>query len=139
MEELAAGLVDAFVGVRAEEVALGLKKVGGKAGRAVAVVVGEGGAEGRRRHAALGGERNDLAPVRLRRLECLVEVGVEQEVHEVGVPGVGLGDLLEERGADDAAAPPDLRDLPEVELPAVFLLRLAHQLEALGVGAIFEQ
>jgi hypothetical protein len=85
VEELAAGLVGALVGVRAEVVALGLEQVGRQAGRAVAVVVGRARAERRRGHAALGGERDDLAPVRLRLLDGLVEVRIEQQVREVGL------------------------------------------------------
>jgi hypothetical protein len=41
-KNLPRGWSDALVGVRAEVVALGLEEVGGKAGGAVAVVVGEG-------------------------------------------------------------------------------------------------
>src|SRR5436853_3215075 len=46
MEELAARLVDAFVSMGAEVVALSLQQVRGKTFGAVAVVEGEGGAEG---------------------------------------------------------------------------------------------
>ena len=84
VEELAAGLVDALVGVGAEVVALGLQQVGGQALAAVAVV------EGQR-----GGERR--APARPPSTACATtrrqevwqrsitsgEVGVEQQVAEV--------------------------------------------------------
>ncbi len=46
VKHLAFGLVEALVGVGAEEVALGLEEVRGEAGGAVAVVVAEAGAEG---------------------------------------------------------------------------------------------
>jgi len=49
------------------------------------------------------------------------------------VPGIGLGNLLQESGADDTAAAPDLGDLAEIKRPVVFLLRGAHELEALRI------
>ena len=70
-------------------------------------------------------------------LDLVVEIGVEQEVYEVGVACVGVGDFLEEAGADDAAAAEDGGDFGEVEFPVVFFLGFAHELEALGVGADF--
>ena len=53
VEELAARLVDALVGVGAEVVALGLQQVRGQPSRAVAVEEGERGRERRRRDAGL--------------------------------------------------------------------------------------
>ena len=78
---------------------------------------------------------DDLAPVGLALLDLLVEIRIEQQVHQARFLRVGVGDLLEEAGADDAAAAPDAGDRREIELPVVFLLGLAHELEALGVGA----
>src|SRR5690606_41750227 len=71
VEELSTLLVDALVGVGAEVIALGLEQVGREAVGAVAVVVGQGAAERRHADAALGGERDDLAPVFLRLLNRL--------------------------------------------------------------------
>ena len=64
----------------AEVVTLSLEQVGGEAGAAVAVVVGEGAAEGRSRDAVFGGEGDDFAPTVLGVLNRLVEVRVEEEV-----------------------------------------------------------
>ena len=80
-------------------------------------------------------EGDDLAPVLLRLLDGLLEVRVEQQVIQRALLGEGFGDLLEEARADDATTAPDLGDLTEVELPLVLVLGLAHELEALGVGA----
>src|ERR1051325_9538350 len=55
VEELAAGPVDALVGVSAEVVALGLEQVGGEPRRAVAVEVGQRAREGRRGDPVAGG------------------------------------------------------------------------------------
>src|SRR4051812_46082590 len=135
VEELSARLVQTLVGVRAKVVALGLEQVGGQTGRAVTVVVRKGGAERRRRHATLGCERNNLAPIFLRLFHRLVEVGIKEQIGEVRIAGIGLGDLLQKGRANDTTAAPDLRDLAEVESPVVFLLRGAHELKALGVRA----
>jgi len=59
VEEFAAGLVDAFVGVGAEEVALALEEVLGEAFGAVAVVVGEGAGEAGHGDAVFGTEGDD--------------------------------------------------------------------------------
>src|SRR5699024_3635101 len=47
---------------------------------------------------------------------------------------VGLGDAVEEAGADDAAAAPDPRHRAEVDVPAVLLRAGCDLVEALGVG-----
>ena len=62
VEELAARLVDALVGVRAEEVALRLQQIRGQPRGAVAVVEGQRGGEGRRGNAELDGVDDGLAP-----------------------------------------------------------------------------
>ena len=134
VEELAARMVDALVGVGAEEVALALQQVGGEFFRAIAVVVGQRAAHAGSGHALQRGGGDDLAPLRLELVDLALEVRIEQQVGEFAVAFEGLGDLLQEDGADDAAAAENLGDFSEVERPVVFLLRLAHELEALGVG-----
>lgn len=57
-----ARLLQQFVRVRAEVVALGLDQVGGQNGRSVAVVEGESGAEGGRRDAELDCRSDHRAP-----------------------------------------------------------------------------
>src|SRR5438105_3524502 len=85
VEELSTRLVGALVRMCTEEVTLRLQQVGREARRTVAVVVGEGGAEGRHRHAAFGGEGDHLAPAFLRIPDGLGEVWVEEQVCEAGV------------------------------------------------------
>ena len=126
VEELAARRVDALVGVRAEVIALGLEEVGGEPRRAVAVEVGQRAAEGGHGDAVPHRERHDLAPgVLAARRSARLKYGSSIRFTRPGFAAVGLGDLLEEARADDAAAAPDGGDLAEVELPVVLLLRLA--------------
>src|ERR1035441_2640002 len=53
VEELAARLIDAFISMRAEEIALGLQEVSGQARGAISVEERQRGGEGRRGHAIL--------------------------------------------------------------------------------------
>src|SRR5580698_5797053 len=62
VEELAAGLVDALVSVRAEEIALRLEKIGGQALGAIAVKERERRGKCRSRHAELDGMHERFAP-----------------------------------------------------------------------------
>ncbi len=62
------------------KVALGLQEIGGEAFGAVAVIVAEGGAEGRHSHAVFDGGLNGVAPVRLRFADNIAEVGIEDQV-----------------------------------------------------------
>ena len=98
VEELAARLVDALVGVGAEVVALGLEQVGGQALGAVAVVEGERGGEGGRGHADLDGVDDGLAPACLVLVHSAREEIVEQQVGEVGILVEGGLDVAEEDG-----------------------------------------
>ncbi len=123
VEELAFGFVQALVGVGTEEVALGLEEVGGEAFGAVAVVVAEGGRERGNRDAVEGGDAHHFAPALLGLAEHVLEERVEHEVRELRVGAVGIGDAVEEAGADDATATPDGGDAAEVEAP---VLLLAH-------------
>src|SRR5687768_17026187 len=133
VEELPPRRVHALVGVGAEVIALRLEEVRRQPRRSVAVEVGQRAAEGRHGDAVPYRERHDLAPGVLARRQRPLEIGSEHQIHEAGVTAVGLGDLLEEARANDAAATPDGGDGAEVERPVVFLLRLRHELEALGI------
>lgn len=61
------------------------------------------------------------------------EVG-EQKVVEVGIGAVGVCDVFEEDGADNAATTPHEGDGRLVQLPAVLLGGLLDEHETLGVG-----
>lgn len=121
-------------GVGTEVVTLGLQQVGREVLGAVAVVEAEGSAEGRERDTPEGGLANNVSPAALSVVDGLVEEVVEQEVLEVGVVAVSVGDVLEEDGADDAATTPHEGNGGLVQLPAVLLGSLLDEHEALGVG-----
>lgn len=121
-------------GVGTEVVTLGLEQVGGQVLGAVAVVEAEGGGEGGSRNTPEGSLADDVTPAGLGVVNGLVEEVVEEEVLEVGVVAVSLGDVLEEDGADDAATTPHEGDGGLVELPLVLLGGVLDEHEALGVG-----
>ena len=106
-------------GVGTEVVTLGLEHVGWEVLGSETVVEGERGGEGwcwDTPESTLG---DDVTPAWLRLVDGLVEEVVEQQVLEVWVGAVGLGDVLEENRADDAATTPHQGDLGLLELPAV--------------------
>ena len=108
-------------GVGTEVVTLGLEEVGGEVLGTVTVVEGQSGAEAGSGDTPLGALGDNVSPALLCVVDGLVEEVVEEKVLEVGVVAVGLSDILEEDGADDAATAPHEGDLGLVELPAVLL------------------
>lgn len=108
-------------GVGAKVVALGLEEVGGEVLAAETVVEGEGGAEGRSGDTPESTLGDNVPPAVLCLVDGRVEEVVKEEVLEVGVAAVRLGDVLQEDGADDAATTPHERNLGLVELPLVHL------------------
>src|SRR5687767_14479596 len=77
VEKGAARLIDAFVGVRAEVVALRLQEVGRQLRGTIAVVIGQSSHQCRSGNAGLGSEGNHHAPVGLTFVDVLLEVGIE--------------------------------------------------------------
>ena len=121
--------------VGAKVVALRLQQVCRQVLGAVAVVEAECGAEGRGRDAPQRALADGVAPARLRLVDGLIEEIVEQQVLQVRVLAVRGRDVLEEDGADDAAATPHKSDRGFVELPAVFLGGLWR--DSLGESELF--
>ena len=108
-------------GVGTEVVTLRLQQVGGEVLGAVSVVEAQSGAESRGGDTPEGTLGDNVAPAVLGGVDGVVEEVVEEKVLEVGVAAVGLGDVLKEDGADDAATTPHEGDLGLLELPAVLL------------------
>lgn len=127
MNVLALGVLLAGVlGLDAESVGtkvitLGLEKVGGEVLGAETVKEGKGGGECRSGDSPKSTLGDNVTPSWLCGVDGLVEEVVKEQVLEVWVGAVRLGDVLEEDGADDAASTPHEGDLRLLELPAVLL------------------
>lgn len=121
-------------GVGTEVVTLSLQQVGGQVLGAVAVVEAEGSSEGGQRNTPQSRLADDVTPARLGLVNSVGEELVEEQVLELGVVAVGVGDVLQEDGADNAATTPHKGNGGLVELPAVLLGRVLDEHEALGVG-----
>jgi hypothetical protein len=134
MEHHTFGFVGALVGVGSKEVALGLEEIRGEAGGAVAVVVAEAGAEGRDRDAVQRRDADYFTPVLLGLAEYVFEERIEHEIGEAGVGAVGVGDPIEEAGANDATATPDGGDATEIEAPVFLLAHGFDEIETLCVA-----
>ncbi len=124
VEPLATGSVDTLVGVSAKVVALGLDQIGGDTGAAVAIEIGQGSAHGRCGDAQVDGRAHDFTPVGLAAGDGILEEGSDQQIGQVGISTIGVGDVVEEHRSDDAARPPDAGDLAVVQSVAIFLLSL---------------
>mmetsp|Transcript_2797 Transcript_2797/g.6129 ORF Transcript_2797/g.6129 Transcript_2797/m.6129 type:complete len:471 (-) Transcript_2797:146-1558(-) len=127
--------ISPLVGVAAKEVALGLDQVGRQAGTAVGVKVSKGGGDAGDGHAGRDGLPCHAPPGRLALGQLLREEGVDQEVGEGGVALVGLADVVQEAGADNAAALPDPGQSSQVDVPVLLLALGLDDVHALGVAA----
>lgn len=107
--------------VGTEVVTLGLEEVGRELLGTVTVVEAKGSAESRSGDTPEGTLADNVSPASLGVVDSLVEEVIEQEVLEVGVFAVSVGDILQENGADNAATTPHEGNGRLVELPAVFL------------------
>src|SRR4051812_13266766 len=85
VEELAGGLIEPLVGVRAEEIALSLEQIRRKTIGTVAIEVGKRGAESRRGHPSLDRGADGLAPIGLRPDQDVAEEGRQDEVFQSGI------------------------------------------------------
>ena len=102
---------------------------------AVAVVIRERGRQRGDGHAGLDGEGDEAAPRRRAPRELAGDGGVEEERRQPRVAAVGGVDVVEDAGADDAAAAPDRREIGEVEAPAVLATRRLQVRHPLRVRA----
>ncbi|KAI6770536.1 hypothetical protein HG530_005165 [Fusarium avenaceum] len=121
-------------GVGTEVVTLSLEEVGGEVLGAVTVEPRQSGGEGGSRDTKEGSLGNDVSPAGLSLVDGLVEEVVEEKVLELRLLTVGVGNVLEEDGSDDAATSPHEGDGRLVELPVELASGLLHEHEALGVG-----
>lgn len=111
-------------------VPLCLEQVGWQVSGPVAVVEAEGCTERGCRDPPQSPLAHDVPPTILGVVDSLVEEIVEQEVLQVGILPIRLGDVFEEHGADDATATPHQSDGGLVQLPPVFFSRLTQRRSA---------
>ena len=116
-------------GMSTEVITLSLEEVGGKVLAAVAVIETQGGAESRSGNTPLSTLGHDVSPSGLSLVDGILEEVAEQEVLEIGVLAVGLRDVLEEDGPDDATASPHQSDGWLVQFPAILFggLKLSQE------------
>src|SRR5919199_6897381 len=129
--------VEAFVGMGAEVVALGLGKIGRKTRAAVGVEISQRSAQSRDRDARGYRSLNHAAPAVLPLGNRSPEIVVEQQVRQLGIPAEGGSYIVEKDGADNTAGAPDRRDRAEVKPVVIRLRRRAEQCHPLGIGAYF--
>src|SRR5256714_13375881 len=109
-----AGLVDAFVGVGAEEIALRLQQIGRQTRRSVAIEITERRGKGGNRNTELDGMGNGDSPVVLGILEDVGEIGIEHEIVQRAIAFVSVDDAVQKFRADYATAAPNGGDVAEV-------------------------
>src|SRR5688572_29889816 len=96
MEKFAARLVEPFVSVGAEVVALRLQQVRGQPSAPVAIEVGQCGAHARNGNAGLHCGDYDAPPCGLSAGDGLVEERVKQQIDQLVIAVKGLLDVAEE-------------------------------------------
>jgi hypothetical protein len=92
--------------VSTKVVTLRLKEIGREVLGTVTIIPAKRGAEGRERNTPQSTFADDVSPARLCLVDGLIEEVVEEQVFEIRVVAVGLGDILEEDRSNDAAATP---------------------------------
>src|SRR5438093_11409727 len=129
-----AGLVDSFVRVRTEEIALRLQEVCRQPSRPITVEVSERCGKCRNRDAVFNGSCYRNAPVALRLSDGSREITVEQKVVERRVAMISLDDAGEKFRANNAGAPPDGGANAEGEVPLGFPASRTTRLTSLRVS-----
>lgn len=120
--------INALISMRTEIVTLCLDQVRRQNSGAVAVVIGNSSGEGRHRDTVLYCVSDDIAQRLLVVIGNLLEVRSQQQVSDLRIFGISIGDFLQELRTDDAASTENLRDFTVVQIPVV-LFRRCTQLE----------
>src|SRR6202035_112303 len=126
-------LVDSFVGMGSEVVALRLKQVRRQTLLAITIEIRQGCAECRNGDPCLNRDRNRVAPICLVSLEQRAKERVEHEVLQLWAPVECFFDPIQEFGPNDAAASPNGCDVAEVQRPVVVFTGGGEQSEPLGI------
>src|ERR1035437_8425929 len=137
VKELAARLVHALVGVRAEVIALRLQQVRRQPRAAIAVEERQRRHERRHGDSRLHSLSDHPPPGCLAALDHATEILIQQQVAQIRFGRKRSLDLAQECAADDAARAPHHGDFAIVQIPLVFLRRLAQHHEPLRVADDF--
>ena len=125
--------------MRTEIVTLCLDQVRRQNSGAVAVIIGNRSGEGRNRDTVLYRVSDDIAQRLLVVIGDLLEVRSQQQVSDLRIFGISIGDFLQELRTDDAASTENLRDFALVQIPVVLFRRRTQLREALSVRNDFAQ
>src|ERR1035437_8702714 len=134
VEEFAARLVHALVGVRAEVIALRLQQVRRQPRAAIAVEERQRRHERRHRDSRFRRLGHHAPPRCLASPDHFREIPIQQQVAQLRIGRKRSLDLAQERAADDAARAPHHGDFAIVEIPLVFFGRLAQHHEPLRIA-----
>ena len=131
--------INALISMRTEIVTLCLDQVRRQNSGTVAVIIGNRSGEGRNRDTVLYCISNDITQRLLVVIGNLLEVRSQQQVSDLRIFGICIGDFLQELRTDDAASTENLRDFAVVQIPVVLFRRSTQLREALGVRNDFAQ
>lgn len=98
----------------------------------VAVVIGNRSSESRNRDTVQYRISNDITQRLLVVIGDLLEVRGQQQVSDLRIFGICIGDFLQELRTDDAASTENLRDFAVVQIPVVLFRRRSQLREAPG-------
>lgn len=125
--------INAFISMRTEIVTLCLDQVRRQNSGTVAVIICNRSGEGRNRDTVLYRISNDITQRLLVIIGNLFKVRSQQQVSDLRIFGISIGDFLQELRTDDAASTENLRDFAVVQIPVVLFRRSTQLREALGV------
>lgn len=124
--------INTLISMRTKIVTLCTDQVRRQNSSTVAVVIGNRCGEGRNRNTVLYCISNDITQRLLVVIGNLLEVRSQQQVSDLRIFGISIGDFLQELRTDDAASTENLRDFAVVQIPVVLFRRSTQLREALG-------
>ena len=131
--------INALISIRTEIVTLCPDQVRRQNSGTVAVIIGNRSGEGRNRDTVLYRISDDIAQRLLVVIGNLFEVRSQQQVSDLRIFGISIGDFLQELRTDDATSTENLRDFAVIQIPVVLFRRRTQLRETLSVRNDFAQ
>lgn len=131
--------INALISMCTEIVTLCTDQVRRQNSGTVAIVIGNRSGEGRNRDTVLYRISNDITQRLLVIIGNLLEVRSQQQVSDLRIFGISIGNFLQELRTNDAASTENLRDFAVVQIPVVLFRRSTQLREATGVRNDFAQ